>query len=179
MSAQHPVRPSSVRRTHHRRSSSCCVPLGLIGTRDSKQRLTSNAAVPLEVRLAAPKGSPMETSLAGRKVLIVEDEPLIALDIVTAFKHAGAVPVAARTLAEARNFVEQDGLSAAVLDFGLGDGDADQLCHRLTEREVPFVLHSGYGHADGACSKGISVPKPATPEALIRAVVKLLHIERR
>ena len=31
------------------------------------------------------------TSLAGRSILIVEDEPLIALEIVTAFQNAGAV----------------------------------------------------------------------------------------
>jgi DNA-binding response OmpR family regulator len=117
----------------------------------------------------------VDTSLAGCKVLIVEDEPLIALDIVTAFQQAGAAPIAAHTLAQARTVVEQDGLSAAVLDFGLGDGDADQLCHRLSEREIPFVLHSGYSHNSAACSKGISIPKPASPDALIRAIDELLH----
>jgi CheY-like chemotaxis protein len=126
------------------------------------------------MRLAAPQGSPMDTSLAGRTVLVLEDEPLIALNIVTAFEQAGAIVVPARTLAKARNIVEQGGLSAAVLDFGLGDGDAEQLCHRLSERAVPFVLHSGYSHPGAACSKGISIPKPASPVALIRAVAQLV-----
>jgi DNA-binding NtrC family response regulator len=119
----------------------------------------------------------MDTNLAGRTVLIVEDEPLVALDIVKAFERAGAIAVRARTVAQARNIVEQDGLSAAVLDFGLADGDAEQLCHCLSEREVPFVLHSGYSqsHTSAACRKGISIPKPASPDALISAVVKLLH----
>jgi DNA-binding response OmpR family regulator len=80
------------------------------------------------------------TSLAGRSILIVEDEPLIALDIVDAFKRVGAVTVSARTLAEAIQMVEHDGLSAAVLDFGLRDGDTEVVCGRLTEREIPFVL---------------------------------------
>jgi DNA-binding response OmpR family regulator len=117
----------------------------------------------------------METSLAGRKVLIVEDEPLIALDILTSFRAAGATAVAARSLAEAHRLVEQQDLSAAVLDFGLGDGDAEQLCHRLTERHVPFVLHSGYSHTSAACRKGVSVPKPASSDALIRAVIDVLQ----
>ena len=130
------------------------------------------------MRLAAPKGSPVDTNLVGRTVLIVEDEPLIALEIVTAFKLAGADTVAVHTLTQARNIVEQDGVSAAVLDFGLGDGDANQLCHRLNERKIPFVLHSGYSQADTACSKGISIPKPASTDALIGAVVKLLHAVR-
>ena len=41
------------------------------------------------------------TSLVGRSILIVEDEPLIALDLVTAFQQAGAVVFAARSLADA------------------------------------------------------------------------------
>jgi hypothetical protein len=56
----------------------------------------------------------MCTSLAGRTVLIVEDEPLIALDIVTSFRAAGASAVAARSLAEAHRHIEQKDLSAAV-----------------------------------------------------------------
>jgi DNA-binding NtrC family response regulator len=119
----------------------------------------------------------MDTSLTGHTVLILEDEPIVALDIVTAFEQAGATVVAARTLAKACSIVEQGGLSAAVLDFGLSDGDAEQLCHRLTERKVPFVLHSGYGHAGAACSNGISIPKPASPDALIRAVAQQLRAE--
>ena len=67
-------------------------------------------------------------SLAGRSILIVEDEPIIALDIVTAFTNAGAVVLAARSLAEASRLVEHDGLSAAIVDFGLGDHDAGALC---------------------------------------------------
>jgi DNA-binding response OmpR family regulator len=117
----------------------------------------------------------VDTNLVGRTVLIVEDEPLIALEIVAAFELAGANTVTAHTLAEGRNVVEKDVLSAAVLDFGLGDGDADQLCHRLNERQIPFVLHSGYSQADTACGKRVSIPKPASTDVLMRAVVKLLN----
>ena len=88
-----------------------------------------------------------DTNLAGRSILIVEDEPVIALDLVTAFEQAGAVVLAARSLAEASGLVEHDGLSAAVLDFGLGDDDAGALCARLEQRRIPFILHSGYSPA--------------------------------
>jgi DNA-binding response OmpR family regulator len=114
------------------------------------------------------------TSLAGRSILIVEDEPLIALDIVTAFEKVGALTLIARTLAEAARLVEHDDLSAAVLDFGLGEDDAGAVYGRLQERAIPFVLHSGYKHASDACRGGTVVPKPARPEALIRAVEMLL-----
>jgi len=117
------------------------------------------------------------TSLVGRSILIVEDEPLIALDIVAAFAKVGALAFNARTLTEALQMVEQVGLSAAVLDFGLGDNDAEPVCRRLTEREIPFVLHSGYTHASDACRGGTVVPKPASPSTLITTVAALLRTE--
>jgi CheY-like chemotaxis protein len=115
------------------------------------------------------------TNLGGHSILIVEDEVLIALDIVEAFEKAGAVVLAARSLAEARRLVEHDGLSAAILDFGLGDDDASALCLRLEERRIPFILHSGYSHHGPACRNGIAIRKPASPATLIETVVGLLQ----
>jgi DNA-binding response OmpR family regulator len=114
------------------------------------------------------------TSLAGRSILIVEDEPLIALDIVTAFEQVGAFTLTARTVADASRLVEHDGLSAAVLDFGLRDGDADAVCGRLQERAIPFIIHSGYTHGPDACRGGTIVPKPADPAVMVRTVIGLL-----
>ena len=115
------------------------------------------------------------TSIAGRSILIVEDEPLIALDMVMAFEKVGASTLTARTLAEAARLVEHDGLSAAVLDFGLGDHDAATLCGRLAERDIPFVLHSGYAHTSDACRGGTIVPKPAAPATLVTTIAGLLR----
>src|SRR5690349_11659039 len=120
----------------------------------------------------------MGATLTGRTILVVQNEPLVASDILTAFNAAGAVTLVARTLAEARRLVEQDDVSAAVLDFGEAEEDGEQLCHRLVERNLPFVLHSGYSHPGAACREGISIPKPANPDALIGAVLKLLYAGR-
>jgi len=115
------------------------------------------------------------TSLAGRSILVVEDEPLIALNIVMAFEKVGAIALTARSLVDAIRLVEHDGLSAAVLDFGLGNDDAAAVCGRLNERDIPFVLHSGYTHASDACRGGTVVPKPADPAALISTIVRMLR----
>ena len=56
-----------------------------------------------------------------------EDEPLIALDIAEAFKEAGAATVVTSTLHQALVLGEHDGLSAAVLDHVLSDGDSSPL----------------------------------------------------
>jgi hypothetical protein len=42
-------------------------------------------------------------------------------------------------------------------------------------RKIPFILHSGYGHAGEACHSGIVIPKPANPAALVDALVKALE----
>jgi CheY-like chemotaxis protein len=125
--------------------------------------------------LAAPGRTMPSTGLAGRSILLVEDEPLIALDICAALEKAGAAVLAARSLADALHHVERDGLSAAVVDFGLADGDADALCVRLEQRHIPFILHSGYSHYGPACHGGVVIPKPADSATLVGALVGLLR----
>ena len=120
--------------------------------------------------------SPMNSaSLAGRLILVCEDEPLIALDIANAFTNAGARVLTARSLRDALIAVDDGALSAAILDHALGDGDSSQLCERLKERSVPFVLYSGFSNLDGAYSDAVYVPKPARSEVLVTTVVGLLH----
>jgi len=116
----------------------------------------------------------MQTSLTGRTILIVEDETLIGLDLVGYFERAGASVLWARTLAEANSVAEQS-ISAAVVDFGLRDGEANGLCHQLTSRGTPFILHSGYSHTDKACTTGLVIPKPADPTKLVGALADLLR----
>ena len=95
----------------------------------------------------------MERPLTGRVILVIEDEPLIALDIQDAFEDAGATVVVARTLAAALVAVEDNSLSAAIVDHALGDGDSSEICQRLKERNVPFVTYSGFAHLEGACAE--------------------------
>jgi DNA-binding response OmpR family regulator len=117
----------------------------------------------------------MDRPLAGRSILIVEDEPLIAMDIAQSLKAQGASVSVARTLRDALREVEAPGLSAGVLDHRLPDGDASQICDRLDARNIPFVICSGYSYVEGPCSEGEHVHKPVQPEALVAKVVDLLR----
>ena len=54
-------------------------------------------------------------SLDGRSILIVEDEPLIVMDITQEFEATGAALTSTNTLHHALTLVEHDGLSAAIL----------------------------------------------------------------
>jgi len=116
----------------------------------------------------------MERPLVGRVILITEDEPLINLDIQQTFEAAGAKTISVRTLAGALLAAEDLDLSAAVVDHALGDGDSSELCHRLKERDVPFVTYSGFAHMDGACAEADHVNKLASPAVLVATIAALL-----
>jgi DNA-binding response OmpR family regulator len=116
----------------------------------------------------------MERPLAGRSILIVEDEPLVAMDVAHSLEAAGARVLMARTLPDALSKAEDPDLSAAVLDHGLSDGDTSEVCEKLKERDIPFVLYSGYSKIHGACSKGVLVHKPTSPAVLVMTVAGLL-----
>ena len=75
-------------------------------------------------------------SLEGRSILIVEDEPLIVMDITQQFEVTGAALTTTNTLKHALILVEHDGLSGAILDHALPDGDSSELCTRLKGRGI-------------------------------------------
>ena len=79
--------------------------------------------------------------LEGRLILVVEDEPLIGLDIALSLK-APARCISANNLKRALALLIEQ-FSAAVLDQALSDGDSTILCARLRERGVPFLVYSG------------------------------------
>src|SRR5436190_6770640 len=92
----------------------------------------------------APKVSPVvgagvsvvqrACALGGRSILIVEDEPLIALELHDALRRAGASIVAATTATEALDLIGYAEVSAAVLDIKLGNSDCSALCDALAKR---------------------------------------------
>jgi DNA-binding response OmpR family regulator len=114
----------------------------------------------------------MNGPLSGRLVLIAEDEPLVALEMTLAFEDEGAWVTRARTLNEALLGVEDRALSVAILDHALSDGDSLKVYARLKERNIPFVIYSGYDHL--GCGGGVHVKKPASMSVLVTTVRNLL-----
>ena len=113
-------------------------------------------------------------ALRGCSILVVEDEPLIALDIVTALEEAGAHTTTTTTVRHALILVEHDGLSAAIMDHALGDGDSRQLCARLKARGIPYVSYRGFGPVEGASETSLHISKPVAMDVLMSAVEGLL-----
>jgi CheY-like chemotaxis protein len=114
-------------------------------------------------------------SLEGRSILVVEDEPFIVLDITQQFEVTGAALTTTNTLKHALILVEHDGLSGAILDHALPDGDSSQLCARLKELGIPFMIYSGFNTVGGACADALHIAKPAADGALVAAMEGLIR----
>ena len=119
----------------------------------------------------------MKRVLDGHTILIVEDQPLIALDVAQALEDAGAKVRTTNTLKHAMILAEHDGLTGAILDHVLGDGDSSGLCSRLKQRGIPFMIYSGFARIGGACQDVLHVTKPATEEQLVTAMAGLLFLK--
>lgn len=117
----------------------------------------------------------MRGPLQGRSILVVEDEPLIAMDIAKTFESTGAEMTTTNTLRHALLLVEHDGLSSAILDHALGDGDSSLLCARLKQRGIPFLIYSAFEKLEGEAKGAPHISKPASPEALVAAMEDLLR----
>jgi CheY-like chemotaxis protein len=84
--------------------------------------------------------------LRGKRILLVEDEPLIAMEIEAELLSAGCEVVGpAGTLAGALRLIAEISCDAALLDANLGGQPVDALAAALTQKGVPFAFATGYG----------------------------------
>lgn len=84
--------------------------------------------------------------LAGKRILLVEDEVIIAMMLEDMVVELGGVPVGPATTCEAgMEFAENEQLDAAVLDVNLGDCASTDIADILARRAIPFILATGYG----------------------------------
>ncbi|NEX45590.1 response regulator [Pseudotabrizicola algicola] len=115
-----------------------------------------------------------EDALIGRRVLLIEDEPLVALDLSCELEDVGAEVVAvARTLKDALIAAENQSIDLALLDGNLGGEKVDGVAEILTKRGIPFCFVSGYGpeHLPVDFQSVPMVQKPVDP-AKLRAVLE-------
>jgi CheY-like chemotaxis protein len=96
---------------------------GRFETHWAPEGLRCTIDLPAQGTLAAQPCGLQEAALYGRRVLLVEDEPLVALSLQEMLQDAGCtVRGPASTLAEAECLAGEDGLDAAVLDVNLPGG---------------------------------------------------------
>lgn len=107
--------------------------------------------------------------LAGRRLLLVEDEAMVAMMIQDMLEDLGCVVAAvAADVPHGLAYAEDDALAldAAVLDVNLGGEKVFPVAERLTTRRVPFIFSTGYGR-NGMGPEFAEVPVLAKPYDMV------------
>jgi DNA-binding response OmpR family regulator len=100
--------------------------------------------------------------LAGKRILVVEDESLISMLLEMALQDEDAVVIGpAARVSEALQLAQDEALDGAFLDVNLAGEPVFPVAERLAARGVPFLLLSGYG--DQAVPEGQDWPIRGKP----------------
>ena len=112
-----------------------------------------------------------------RRVLIVEDEPLLALDLQDMLAELGYLVIGTATRIErALTLAEGSEFELAILDINLAGSNSFPVADILRKRQKPFIFTTGYG-ADGLVDgyRGtLLLTKPFGLKELERVVFKAL-----
>lgn len=88
----------------------------------------------------------MHNLLSGRRVLVVEDEMMVLMNIEGALADLGCAAIsAAATVDSALALLETERFDVAILDVNLGDQASFRVAEALALRSIAFVFSTGYG----------------------------------
>jgi CheY-like chemotaxis protein len=108
-------------------------------------------------------------------ILVVEDEPLIALDIEQTLETEGFSVEICGSNIDALDWLSRSTPFLALLDIQLKDGPATSIASLLLSRGVPFFVCSGSdrNEADSVFFQGKWLSKPCAPGLLVQSVREL------
>jgi DNA-binding NtrC family response regulator len=114
------------------------------------------------------------------KILLLEDEPLILMDLEIAAEDAGCIPLCASSVAQAMKLIGPDQpVDVAVLDVSLKDNETClPVARALQNRGIPFLLHSGDLDRKDETVRELDaelIAKPASAERVIDAAMRLMR----
>ena len=116
--------------------------------------------------------------LRGRRILVVEDDPLIAIELAELVAARGAEPVGPMpTVKAALAALAEAPPDVAVLDLNLRGERATPVAAALRETGVPYVLATGYTRSqldEPELAKAPLVPKPVDHRLLVMWLTRLL-----
>lgn len=113
--------------------------------------------------------------LGGKRVLVVEDEMLLALDLEEGLREAGCEVVGpAGSLRAAMRLAENSEIDAAILDVNLAGERVFPVAQILAERGIPFVFATAYASSDELYPKEVQdVPRLSKPYTIGQAMATL------
>ncbi|SFJ06468.1 PAS domain S-box-containing protein [Sphingomonas sp. NFR04] len=116
-------------------------------------------------------------ALVGKRVLIVEDEPLVALELATILHDAGMVVAGVvATASDAMAAIADTAIDAVLLDGNLQGALVDDVAAALVARDIPFLFVSGYGrdHLPIGLDSVTVIEKPFDARTIAAALHQLL-----
>jgi DNA-binding response OmpR family regulator len=119
-----------------------------------------------------------ERRLNGARILVVEDDFLILLELETVLSEAGAqIAGACRTVTEALALAREQEFDAALLDLRVGREAITPVARCLVERGVPFAFYTGQAETDPIRAQWPDcaiIAKPAIPRLIVAALAGLV-----
>jgi len=117
------------------------------------------------------------SKLAGRRILVVEDSPLIAAVLEDMLTDMGCAVVGPTgNMAFAVDLAKAEALDGAIIDLNIRGGKVYPVAEVLRDRGVPFLLASGY--ADWTLREDFKdrprLTKPYTAQIVEQQLAKLL-----
>jgi CheY-like chemotaxis protein len=125
---------------------------------------------------AHPNNAP---ALGGHRLLVVEDEFLVARHLCSLIRELGGEAVGpAPDVATAREHLAAGGVDAALLDVKLGESAVFPLADDLAARGIAFVFVSGYGrgHLPERFADRPLLEKPVKESTLGRVLAQALQL---
>lgn len=119
----------------------------------------------------------------GCRILLLDDEPLILMDLEFAAEDKDCLPLTATNVKEALAHIEAgDGVSCAVLDVALRDGETCvPVARELERRSIPYILHSGdLNRQEGTLASldAQLIAKPACSRRVVDTALSLAGTEQ-
>ena len=115
------------------------------------------------------------------RILIVEDDPYVGLEIAAQLEESGfAVVGVAPSVRQALHIFSVHGCDVAVLDVNLGDETSAPVAALLADKGIPFVAVTGYS-VDQCPAEFATVPllrKPYRTDSLVAAINRQLACAR-
>lgn len=118
------------------------------------------------------------TVMKGKRVLVVEDEYMLADDLRRAFEdHGSTVLGPVGNVGDALNTIATgETIDAAVLDLNLGGERAFAVADALVARGVPLLIATGYSERDipDRFAKIKRCEKPVDPDRVVEALARAI-----
>lgn len=118
--------------------------------------------------------------LEGKRILIVEDEFLIAMTARDMLEEFGATVIGpASTVSEGLELANTERIDIALLDVNLHGHSSAPIADALEAKQIPVVFATGYASGQGKDSAGRCVlGKPYTQEKLAMQLSRALEVAR-